>query len=306
MSFFDLNPDSKQISGHCASSPVRPRWDYYSSCARIGPKQKGNFGRCDEYAIAHDCHAHNHHRAFVSVNLGQLAISFYIDVISLTLEQYSARFAKHFSTLPTLPAFIAMISAAPNQFREILPTEASSTMSIRQLYLDALIWLLKHDLVVQVHTRARIYARAEVKETAWRKLWHRRRERWLSVRRKSSSSAKSTKSPMTSPDDLITPRATEENRFNPMEASVPPPKIDASFMEYDLDLEMDSDLNEDDAENSEKHEMVFSMNETEPKTVPRFEGSFIFKPARAQKDEARWLRVIREPVEEVWASKFDL
>lgn len=86
--------------------------------------------------------------------------------------------------------------------------------------------------------------------------------------------------------------------------------MDQSFMDYDPDLEMDSDLNEDDegGEAEDAYDMEFSLESDEPlpEQIPKFEGSFIFRPARAQKDEARWLRVIREPVEEVWASKFDL
>lgn len=62
------------------------------------------------------------------------------------------KFSKRFRTLPLLPQLIALISASPVQFREILPPEAPSNIAIRQLYLDALVWLLKQDLVVQVHT----------------------------------------------------------------------------------------------------------------------------------------------------------
>lgn len=265
------------------------------------------------------------------------------------------KFSKRFRTLPLLPQLIALISASPVQFREILPPEAPSNIAIRQLYLDALVWLLKQDLVVQVHTRARIFARPEVKEIAWRKLWKRRRERWLRKRsstqpstrklsRSSATSATSTtttsrsasgtisKTPIMSPvESLTTPRAnhaTFAGERNPMDSigarlspSVPPPMgmsprlqranpMDQSFMDYDPDLEMDSDLNEDDegGEAEDAYDMEFSLESDEPlpEQIPKFEGSFIFRPARAQKDEARWLRVIREPVEEVWASKFDL
>jgi len=102
---------------------------------------------------------------------------------------------------------------------------------------------------------------------------------------------------------MSTPRAVN-GYANPMDASVPPPRIDQSFTDYDPDLEMDSDLGEGDTHHLP--DLVFTVDVTEPEEVPVFEGSFIFKPARAQKDEARWLRVIRESAEDVWASKFDL
>lgn len=80
--------------------------------------------------------------------------------------------------------------------------------------------------------------------------------------------------------------------------------MDQSFLDYDPDLEMDSDPGE--GETAHLHDLEFSIDVTEPEEVPIFAGSFIFRPARAQKDEARWLRVIRESADAVWASKFDL
>jgi hypothetical protein len=114
---------------------------------------------------------------------------------------------------------------------------------------------------------------------------------------------------------MITPRANifggGESK-DPMDATVPLPKdgslgLDMSYMDYDPDLEMDSDLGE--GEEADLRDMKFEMDVLEPnkQDIPTFGGSFIFKPARAQKDEARWLRAIRDGVaDEVWASKFDL
>lgn len=84
-------------------------------------------------------------------------------------------------------------------------------------------------------------------------------------------------------------------------------------MDYDPELELDSDVGDGDAPQSYDG-MTFSEDEPEPLEVPTFAGTFIFKPGRAQKEEARWLRVIREQGvstqgerrDEVWASKFDL
>jgi hypothetical protein len=211
--------------------------------------------------------------------------------LSTSIDMYADRFVRAFPSLPSLASFIGMISASPRHVRNLLPSDIASDSPARQLYMDALIWLLKQDLVVQVHTRARVFARPEIKEAAWRKLWHRRRDRWL-------RSQAYEKSP-----DLRTRRALNGNG-NPMDATVPPPKMDQSFMDFDPDLEMDSDMGEGDT--GHLHDMDFSMNVVEPENVPEFGASFIFKPARAQKDEARWLRVIRESADAVWASKFDL
>lgn len=218
------------------------------------------------------------------------------------MDEYSLRFAQLFPGLLPLPNLLASISASPRQFRMILPPEAPSNFTIRKLYMDALIWLLKQDLVIPVHTRARVFARPEIKEKAWRKLWHRRRERWL--RRLS----KANETPSISPIDLTTPRAVIHNDPLAEKATVPPPKPSEAKEEAEQDdFEVDSDWNEDADEDQQVKDMGFSTEEVEPKSVPKLEGSFIFKPARAQKDEMRWLRAIREQApDDVWASKFDL
>jgi hypothetical protein len=82
-------------------------------------------------------------------------------------------------------------------------------------------------------------------------------------------------------------------------------------MDYDPELELDSDVGEPEGFRSDQDRleaMNFSMELKEPerKDIPKFEGTFIFRPARAVKEEMRWLRVIREGADEVWASKFDL
>ena len=218
----------------------------------------------------------------------------------LTLHEHAARFTKRFPRLPLLPQFLATISATPVQFRELLPKDEVSNSELRQTYMDAMVWLLKQDLVVQVRIRARVFARPEVKEAAWRRLWTRRREKWLKRRRRRKGS---TVSRVTSDE---TPRAIDDP-VDPLDATAPPPR-QMNDLEYDPDLEMDSDNEEGGESNdsAEIHGMTFTEDQMEPTEIPQFEESFIFRPSRAQKDEARWLRVIREGPDEVWASKFDL
>jgi hypothetical protein len=238
------------------------------------------------------------------------ALCLEIDVSSISLESHMFDFYRIFPNFPPLPILISQISSAPKPFRDIIPAETGSDVTSRQPYFDVLLWLLRQDLVVQVHTRARIFARPEVKEAAWRRLWHRRRERWLANQKQDDSMASivpTERSGPPSPSDLITPRAVLG--IYPMELVTPGGGMAQWYMDYDPDLEMDSDVEEGEAsDEAGEHGMVFSLEESEParEVVPNFSGSFIFKPARAQKDEARWLRVIREGHDEVWASKFDL
>jgi len=192
-------------------------------------------------------------------------------------------------------------------FRDLIPDIMNNAdVSVRQAYFDFLLWLLRRDLVVQVHTRARIFAQPEVKEIAWRRLWKRRRDRWLAGLSQQSRKA-STEAPL-SP---TTPKARlhDGNSIVTSQPGTPQlvPRMEQSYLDYDPDLEMDSDAGE--GEDTVSEDMIFTLDQEEPdiSQIPRFSGSFIFKPGRAQKDEARWLRVIREgPGQEIWASKFDL
>ncbi|KAK4688354.1 nitrogen permease regulator 3, partial [Tremellales sp. Uapishka_1] len=221
---------------------------------------------------------------------------------TITIHDYALVFNSLFPDFPPLPAFISIISSSSVPFRDHFSREAMADLSKREIYMNALIWLLKHDLVVQVHTRARIFARPEIKQAAWRKLWFRRRGRWLDQKRRAELEAL----------DLVTPRASDA-ALNPLEKemSVPPPangveSTPMGFTAYDSDLEMDSDLGEDSEAPTPSSEMEFSEDVKEPERTPSFMGSFIFKPAKAQKEEARWIRVIREAGGDIWASKFDL
>ncbi|WVQ93083.1 hypothetical protein IAU59_000147 [Kwoniella sp. CBS 9459] len=239
----------------------------------------------------------------INLRLRTIVMPTTVDEHTTSIEQYAARFTRQFPHLPPFATFISQISASPAPFREILPPNPDP--ATRQEYMTALIWLLKQDLVVQAHTRARVFARKEVKVEAWKRMWKRRREKWLRARKDG------VKSPEES--DLVTPRASE-NYINPLDVTVPPPNKGiadaAEHLSFDPALEMDSD--EDGTGNAAAGEsgfqVTFSLDVEEPlrSEIPKFESSFIFKPSRAQKDEARWLRVIREAADEVTASKFDL
>ncbi|WWC91075.1 uncharacterized protein L201_006016 [Kwoniella dendrophila CBS 6074] len=266
----------------------------------------------------------------INTRLRTIVMPTTIDDHNVSIEQYTARFSREYPNLPTFPAFISQISSSPTPFRDILPSDPD--LPTRKLYMSALIWLLRQDIVVQVHTRARVYARKEIKVEAWKRLWRRRREKWLKLQEKQKELL--TKSPTGS--DLITPRASENPINNPLDSfgtsmlsTVPSPKrsdynnnnigpyggLDRSFLDYDPALEMDSDEDVNSNDNningnnsiSDKFSH-FKIDQDEPlkSEIPKFQSSFIFKPARAQKDESRWLRVVRESNDEVTASKFDL
>lgn len=248
-----------------------------------------------------------------------------------------------FPNLPPLIPFIAMISQSPQPFRDLLPAEAQVDTSKRDIYIRAVTWLLRNDLVQQYRVRARVIASSAVKEAAWRRLWHRRRNKWLRERTASMTSktsagskgsrpsfsasttvgAVTTVSTLTSPkSDMATPRAGDTLLDSAYASRVPrlPGGLEVtrtatteSFLDYDSDLEMDSDVEGDGPPAGEGENGTtfgeFRVDEPEPAagTVPKFSASFIFFPAKAQKEEARWLRVIREHSgDPVLRSRFDL
>lgn len=276
-----------------------------------------------------------------------------------SLAQHSIRFQFAFPTLPPLLQFISMISLEPVPFRDLLPPEAQADVTKRDPYLRAITWLLKNDLVRQVHVYARVIASSAVKEAAWRKLWQRRRARWLRAQRARKASHGSsgphderppvrrpsmtggmagsfqlTAPDVTSPKDIGlggTPRGEPGNPLaigtgyanrvprSPLvlrgkglaqTAVVVEEAVVQEEEDYDSELEMDSDLDgdgdghvHDDAIDDED----FELQQPKKSSVPKFASSFIVKPAKAQKDEQRWLRIIRETVPDPIAqSRFDL
>jgi len=283
-----------------------------------------------------------------------------------SLTQHCVRWNVLFPKLPPLVPLIAQISMKPVPFRDLLPHEAQVDATKRDVYIRAVAWLLRNDLVQQARVRARVVASPAVKEAAWKRMWHRRRKKWLRERAASMTSKGSTGSrgsrpsfgaagmslssshmvpPSTSSsntiispksDSLITPRPTETNPMDVAFASrvprlnnVPPTPMGTaefprtatndSYLDYDSDLEMDSDLEgEGDCAIGEEQdrerekiamfgEFTVEQDEPSPSVVPTFHGSFIFNPGQAQKDEARWLRVIREHHSDpVLQSRFDL
>jgi len=76
------------------------------------------------------------------------------------LAEKSREFALDFPTLPHLVTLSASISS-PNPFTSVIPSK-----SLRNMYFNALIWLLKEDLVVQMHIYIRLVASPEVKARA--------------------------------------------------------------------------------------------------------------------------------------------
>lgn len=286
----------------------------------------------------------------VNIRLRTILIPANVSQHLRSLDQHTNLWRMAFPSLGDLRAFISMVSFAPVPFRDLLPPEAQADPPKRDLYIRAITWLLRNDLVLQSHVRARVIVSPAVKETAWRRLWHRRRNKWLRERKASMTSTRSSLSrpSFTSPgtdaspkSDLITPRAVVVEQSNPMDGfatRVPrpsPPGVSTvlkreaartatsvsnplelretttftSYLDYDSDLEMDSDVEGDEAPAGEGENAFaqFSVDETEPSIVPSFSSSFIFLPAHAQKDEARWLRVIREhTTDQVMRSRFDL
>ncbi|WRT69197.1 uncharacterized protein IL334_006181 [Kwoniella shivajii] len=267
----------------------------------------------------------------INTRLRTIVMPTTVDEHTVSIEQYTARFSREFPSLAPFSAYISQISSSPAPFRDIIPSDPD--LPTRNLYMSALIWLLKQDLVVQVHTRARVYARKEIQVEAWKRLWKRRREKWIrsqeQQRQLQQQQQKQQEEIMKSPtgSDLVTPRAND-GMMNPLEATIPPPNqskigngqslaqshdnisssgMDRSYLDYDPALEMDSDEDVEGNTSGFKFQNFKSDVEEPPKSeIPKFESSFIFKPARAQKDESRWLRIIRESADEVTASKFDL
>ncbi|WVN88013.1 uncharacterized protein L203_103211 [Cryptococcus depauperatus CBS 7841] len=256
----------------------------------------------------------------VNTRLRTVVMATTADQHSTSFSQYTARFTRDFPELPTFPRFISAVSLAPVPFRKIIPNPEPDHAT-RQLYMSALLWLLRHDLVVQVHTRARVYAKREIKIEAWKRLWYRRRQRWIEATKEHESEVRRAPSG----SDLVTSRASESFPSSTFDAAlsinnnhnmstVPPPNLGSHLdqnrnenqlcLDYDPALEMDSD-EEFDGINGNQN---FSLEAEHPhkNEIPNFESTFIYKPARAQKEEARWLRVIREGADELWASKFDL
>lgn len=256
-----------------------------------------------------------------------------------SVNQHSIRFQFAFPTLPPLLQFVAMVSQEPVPFRDLLPPEAQSDPAKRDPYLRAITWLLKNDLVRQLHVYARVVASAAVKEAAWRKLWQRRRQRWL-LRKASVTSSTAEGGaggvgggagerphrPSISGGvaglavDMVSPKSDREAGYA---ARVPRSPlvlrgkglaqaalaVEEELEEaYDSELEMDSDLDvagsDDDMFNEDEFELSAQPSK---KSVPRFTSSFILKPAKARKDEQRWLRIIREQVSDpILQSRFDL
>ncbi|MCO5565865.1 hypothetical protein L7F22_019540 [Adiantum nelumboides] len=77
------------------------------------------------------------------------------------LGKLSTSWSIKFLTLPPLPSFLATLSSALKPFSMQI-----NRRDQRQLCLDALIWLLRHEIVVQMHVRLRLVANESCKRKA--------------------------------------------------------------------------------------------------------------------------------------------
>lgn len=77
------------------------------------------------------------------------------------LPKLSTSWSLRFSSLPPLPTFLASLSSALRPFSTQIARRDQ-----RQLCLDALIWLLRHEVVVQMHVRLRLVASEACKRRA--------------------------------------------------------------------------------------------------------------------------------------------
>lgn len=78
-----------------------------------------------------------------------------------SLAKLSMSWALRFPALPPLASFLATLSSASRPFSSLLGRRDQ-----RQLCLDVLIWLLRHEIVVQMHVRLRLVASEECKQRA--------------------------------------------------------------------------------------------------------------------------------------------
>ncbi|BEJ00691.1 hypothetical protein CcaverHIS631_0505480 [Cutaneotrichosporon cavernicola] len=281
----------------------------------------------------------------VNIRLRTILMSSTIVDHSLPITHHSVRFSVAFPKLPPLIPLLTMISAAPVPFRNLLPVEALNEPVKRDPWIRAVAWLLRNDLVIQAHVRARVIASASVKEAAWLKLWHRRRRRWLRERKMSVASGGSARSRPSFGEGSVgsgnaiavnAAIATSPDRDG-WAARVPKTPLavtrtlsvgETADAESEYDLDSDDGL-DDDGDGDEESGAAgrwrllrpplgpgierclatasYSLDEPEPVKTPMFGASFIFHPAQAQKDEARWLRVVRERTPDpVLRSRFDL
>ena len=76
------------------------------------------------------------------------------------LASASSSFAKVFSTLPSLPRILNMLSSTPRPYSTIIPSKDH-----KEMYLEILAWLLRNGWVTQLRTFAWIRVPSNIKET---------------------------------------------------------------------------------------------------------------------------------------------
>ncbi|CEH12215.1 Uncharacterized conserved protein [Ceraceosorus bombacis] len=79
------------------------------------------------------------------------------------LPRLSTSWHRAFPNEPSLPAFLSTFSAS------LRPFAVNFGRNQRQTAFDALVWLLRHDVIVQMHARLRLVATEEIKRDAARR-----------------------------------------------------------------------------------------------------------------------------------------
>ncbi|PWN39446.1 hypothetical protein IE81DRAFT_326548 [Ceraceosorus guamensis] len=80
-----------------------------------------------------------------------------------SLPRLSTSWHRAFPDEPSLPAFLSTFSAS------LRPFAVNFGRNQRQTAFDALVWLLRHDVIVQMHARLRLVATEEIKRDAARR-----------------------------------------------------------------------------------------------------------------------------------------
>ncbi|KZO89959.1 hypothetical protein CALVIDRAFT_569470 [Calocera viscosa TUFC12733] len=179
------------------------------------------------------------------------------------LADHFHAFSRRFPTLPHLAIILSDLSLAPTPFASIVPSAKE-----RQIYLDALIWLLKRGLVEMMHVRVRVVATQDLKESAWKERFERAKQLKLSMTMTEPTESEETMSPETSSvpngKGLLSPMMLQSAHLPVIPAS----SASEGYESYSSDM----------------HD-GFSKSEEEMDLSP----SVIVEPGRATRMERRWL-----------------
>lgn len=106
------------------------------------------------------------------------------------LAHLSISWSTRFPTLPPLPSYLARLSSSLTQFSTLCRKDQ------REVCLDALFWLLRHQIVIQMHVRLRLIAVESAKRRAaeLRNIERAKIEEWRRRRRTVATGLRSTQS----------------------------------------------------------------------------------------------------------------